>query len=190
MTFPSIPKRVRAALQASLTGQTIAEDRVYKTRITALRPSEYPALGIYTTLELVDPDSIDSAPRIYYVNLTVIIEGELVGPTSGGSTPGPDNPVDDQVDDFVQRVKQVVFQDETLGGVVFDLWVVQTETAVIVDGKEPHGGFRLTLNAFYQVEAFDFDGTLDDFKRADIKHNLGGAQDAADQAEDLQPVET
>lgn len=184
MTETSVPKLVREAIRGVLMNRTVAGASVFKTRMTAIRPKEYPVIGIYTPLELIDQDSIETAPRVYMCFLTVMIETALDGPTPTATTPIPANPIDDLVDDLAQQIKELLFADRTLGGLVYDLWLVQTENAVNVDGDVPLGGFRMTLTARYEVPEFDHDPELGVFARFTSKQNLNASQQPADQAED------
>lgn len=169
---------IRAAVVAALlAGNTVAEDRVAATRIVRWRTRDLPAVAVYTLSESVDPASHLTAPRELERTVDVAIEGAVLGPDG----------VDDALDLLATEVERVMHADPTLGGTAGDAVLLSTEIDLFEDGAGVVGVVRLVYGVTYHTYAPDpaDGGALDDLKTVDVRHDLSGAQAAAEQAHDL-----
>jgi len=169
--------QIRHAAKAALLNQTIAEDRVEATRKVPWRPSELPALAIYTLEETVAPASVETAPRELERRLQLALEGAV----------RVDAAVDDALDAFAVEIERAIHADDTLGGTASDAVLEGTEVlGPFADGDQLVAVIRLTYGVTYYTYAPEAgDDDLDDFKTADVHYDLKGEQEPANQAEDL-----
>lgn len=181
--MPHPRKLIRDAAKALLLGQTVAGTRVHKTRAVPLRGGKLPALTLYTTSEAVDPSSQRTSPRELKRTVQLVIEGAVKA-----TAPGED--IEDALDALAKEVERALHRDESLAGTADDSILTGTEVETAEEGEAVFGVVVLTYAVTYYAFAVDAaDGPQDDFKTADIRHSLGGAQAAADQAHDVVDLE-
>jgi phage tail sheath gpL-like len=173
-------KSIRQAVAAQLTGKTAAATRVFKARVVPFKQSELPAVAVYTPDEEVETTR-STAPRELERVLQLVVEGV----TESGSPAD----VDDTADDLALEIEAAIDADPTLGGTASDVVLARTESDVFSESGKNHGVVRLTFTVYYETYAPMTAPTADDFLTADIRHNLGGAQHPADQANDLVTVQ-
>lgn len=167
-------QQIREAVKARLLNQTAAGSRVSKTRVITYRQLELPAISVYTPVESVEPDeSRNTAPRELTRAAQLIIEG-VVQQTAD---------VDDALDALALEVETAMHADETLGGKADDSLLESTETTLTEDGDRLVGVVRLVYSVVYRTFAPEA-VTLDDFNRANIRYDKGGAVHVDNEAVD------
>lgn len=173
MTHPR--QEIRRAVVRALTGRTAASARVFRSRQTAWRKIDLPAVCVYTLEESVDPKSRQSSARTLERVLQLAVEGVV--------EPGDD--VDERLDALAWEIERAMHADETFGGLVVDSLLSNTEPGIVADGDRVMGAIRLVYTVWFDTEApLPEDMALDDFRRADIRYDLDGEQAPADQRSD------
>lgn len=174
--MPHQRKTIREAIKAAIVaGSTAAGSRVFESRIVPWRTQELPAISVYTDDETVDPDSKSTAPRELDRGLQLAIEVAVIASAD----------VDDALDALAFEIERIMDRDETFGGVCSGSILSTTEFGLKVDGERPMGLMRMVYSVRYFTYAPDADDVpLDDFKTADIVHNLSNEQHENDQAND------
>jgi len=167
-------QEIRHAVATQLTGATAAGTRVFRTRVLPYKRVELPALAVYTPTETVNVD-VDTAPRELERSPELVIEGAV-------KAAGSEN-VDDALDAMALEIENALHADPTFGGVAADAVLSSTELDIIEDGDTLVGLVKLTYKVEYFAPAA-VPPVLDDFKTADIRHNLSGAQHVDNQAHD------
>jgi hypothetical protein len=150
-------KLIRAAIVSRLkSAATMAGDRVFPSRAKQLFEAELPAILVYTKEESAQV-SIE-APREYERSLKVGIEILAQHPDEAL--------LDDLIDDFCDQVERAMFSEETLGGLVTDTLLGETEMDLNTEGKKPIGIARISLTMPYrQYLPGDLTATLNPFER-------------------------
>lgn len=170
-------KLIRNAAAAALLNKTTAADRVLTTRRYPWRPTQLPAIGVYTLEEDVDPESHKSAPRELQRFPRLAIEAVLRVEESN---------IDDQLDDIALAIEKAIAADDTLGGTASDCWLMKTEFDFGNQGDQEIAVARLIFHVTYFAFAPDEDDVaLDALETIDAKYSLKGTQPAGNQAEDL-----
>ena len=174
--MPHLRQAIRAAVVAALVGQTPAGARVIGTRFVPWRPVELPGIGVYTLRERVEEDSRQTAPRELERRLELAIEACVKA----------DEEIDDNLDALALSIERVLHADPTLGGLVSDLVLAQTEVDVLEGADQPIGVIRLVYEVWYFTGAPEAaDVALDDLKTVDVHHDLSAGQELDDQAHDV-----
>lgn len=185
----SIRAAVRESVKKILINATEAGERVYKMRMAPLKARLMPALSIYTLDETIDEESIKTAPRYYQRRLLLQIEGVVAGrgdsERSSAGDEALEDLVDDRLDSLAAEVETALVTDETLGGLVGDLWLSRTELVLMEQGEDTFGVARMTFTVLYETEAINGPAPDGKFITADVRESLSGAQDEADQAHDI-----
>lgn len=149
-------------------------------------------IGVYTLSEAIREDSLASAPR-YYIRLAQVqVVGAIEGRNEDTLALGSEAPsvyLDDQLDDMALAIEKAVLRDETLGGLVRDLWLTTTEISFEERAEKTVGMVTMTFTAEYETLAPIEDDDLDDFLTADIRTDLEGVQADADQSHDVVTLE-
>lgn len=173
--MPAHPRQqIREAVKALLLNQTAAGSRVSETRVISYRKSELPAVSIYIPVESVEPDeSRNTAPRELTRTAQLVIEG-VVQQTAN---------VDDALDALALEIETAMHADETFGGKADDSILESTEATLTEDGDRLVGVVRLVYSVEYRTFAPEA-VTLDDFNRADIRYDKGGAVHVDNEAND------
>lgn len=173
---------IREAVRDRLLGSnTVAEDRVFKSRVLPYGELELPAIAVYSRTEPVDPDSKNTAPRELTRNLQLVIEGVVK----------LSEDVDDALDALALEIERAVDRDPTFGGAASDAILSSTDVTIEEDGDQPTGVVILTYTITYYTQAPEAeDVPLDEFRTADIRHNLGGAVHPDNEARDRVTVPT
>lgn len=167
---------IREAVVAQLLGETAAEDRVYKSRLTPVRAGALPAISVYTDDETIDPESANSAPRELLRTVTVAIEAVAKDREN----------VDDALDDLALEIETAMDADVNLGGTAFDCVLSRIEVGLKAEGDKPHGCIRLEYSVTYHSD-LRVSAPPDEFDTADVRFSLSGEQATADQAHDSLP---
>lgn len=166
---------IREAVKAALLLKTAASDRVFETRLVPYKKMELPAVAVYTLEESVEPDSKTTAPRELTRTLKLAVEACV---REG------DN-VDDAMDAITLDVERAMHADETFGGACGRSVLASTDLTVTEIGDQPVGLALLTYTITYYTFAPDAaDVALNDFARANIRTNLSGTVNPANEAED------
>lgn len=171
---------IRHAVVAQLTGATAAGARVFKARVVPFKQSELPAVAVYTPDEEVET-SRSSAPRELERSLQLVIEGVTES--------GAPSDVDDSADELALEIEAAIDSDTTLNGTATDVLLSRTESDSFAESGKNHGLVRLTFTVYYETYAPMTAPAADDFNTADIRHDLSGEQDTADQAHDRVTVQ-
>lgn len=145
MTHPRTA--IRAAVQALLLNNTIAQDRVYTNRPNPITQqasaragrTEFPAILIYTTSESSTISNV--APREYQRTVEIIVE---CGKEISAATE-----LDEQLDDFAREVENLLLVDDTLGGTAADLRMTGQSMGIVDQGQKVLGVVAITLEADY-----------------------------------------
>jgi hypothetical protein len=167
---------IRDAVTALLTGETVAETRVFKTRMVPYRRAQLPALAVYSLNEPVERGN--AAPKELERRLELAIEGALIG---------TDN-VDDALDDLALEIETAMHADDTLTDTAEDSILSSTELEVVEDGDRTVGLVRLVYSVTYFTHAPET-GALDSFTTGNVKTSLSNEVATADQPEDTITVE-
>lgn len=175
-------KLIRHAVTAALVGSTAAGARVQATRVEPRRPSEIPAIGVYTATEETDPDDVSTAPRELLRQLKLDVVGWVLDSSAV--------PVDDAMDDLAEQIEIAMELDPYFGSTVSESILVATDMQVIAeDGNDPMiGVVRLTYSVTYRTSPVV--GALDDFLRAGVTTRIVGADadNAVSDLVELQPA--
>lgn len=173
---------IRAAVQTALLNRTDASERVYKSRVVPWRERDLPAIAIYTPEESIAADSYTSAPRQLERTVTVVIEIAFKAATG----------VDDEADDIAWQIEKLLHKDETLGGLVSDLRLMNTLLELFETGDQTIASLRMDWDCVYYTNApDDEDGQpYDDFLKLHARHNLEGNVHEDNEAEDAVQVRT
>lgn len=156
---------IRHAVAAALTGATAAGANVYKTRVLPFRRNGLPAVAVYTLTESVRTDE-KSAPRELERRTELVVEGAVQAASTENA--------DDALDALALEIEAALHADPTFGGTAADSILSSTEIDVAGEGEQMIGVVKLTYEVTYYAYA-DVGTTLDDFKTANIRHNLGNA---------------
>jgi hypothetical protein len=162
-------KLIRDNRVAALKNATAAGMRVFPTRLDPLKPTELPAISVYTLSEETDEASADTAPR--EIKRTLELEVRLWVAHSDGVH------LDDAVDALAEQVEAVMDADRYFGGTVSDSYLKKVEMEVDEDTDPLIGVARMFYAATYRTSPAA-PGGLDDFKTVDAKYQLvGGVAD-------------
>jgi hypothetical protein len=158
---------IREAVKALLLGHTNAGNAVYVTRKAPVgAPS--PAIAIYTLGESAADE--DTAPRILKRSLDLMIEVFAAGETA-----------DNQLDDLSVQIEAAMHQDETLGGIVDDCVLSDTEAEFFLEGAKLVGLLRMVYQVTYRQQAFVVeltDPNISDFTDGNVTTDVNSTSDA------------
>lgn len=151
-------KLIRDAVIATLkAGSTAAGQRVFGNRARMILKNELPAILVYTRNEPVEISA--ESPREFKRSLALSIE--LIASADDEDT------LDDVLDDLAEEVENLLFVDETQGGVATDTILGETEIETAADGEKPVGMAKITLTLpYFQRLPADLTGDLDAFETA------------------------
>lgn len=147
-------REIRDAVVAALTGKTVAESRIYKSRRAPIPTAKLPALCVYTDSETVDPATVSTAPRELKRILTLVVEGWISADGANADQ------LDDLFDALALEIETAIDLDDSLGGTVFWCAPAATEFGVTVEGSRPMGCVHIEFTAVYHSELRT--GTQDD----------------------------
>ncbi len=182
--MPHPRKLIRDAAKAQLVNQTAAGTTISTTRVTPWRPQQLPAIAIYMLTDPVQTESMKSAPRELERRPAMVIECALkMSDTFVASNGGN---MDDALDAFEMQVLAAISKDDTLGGTVGDIVIMDSEVEILREGDQLIGVIACPfLVKYHMYMPTDADVTLDDFSTADIRYNVGGEQEQANEAHDV-----
>lgn len=158
------------------TAATPAGDRVISSKMVPWKPSELPGISLYILDEDVDAESAQSAPRQLLRTADLVIIGAV-------RHTGPQRTADD-LDDLAEEIENAIDADPSFGGITNDAVLTKTSIGIPEEGSTELGMIRLVYSVSYWRYSLE-NKTLDDFKTATVKYNLGGTQAPADQAQNL-----
>lgn len=172
-------KLIRQEVQARLWGKTVAEDRVFATRVVPLKGQEVPAISVYALDE--ESDDEESAPRELRRDLDLAIEAWVKHSKSA--------PADDAMDDICEQIENLMHADPYLktaahGELAADMVLASTRLEVIEVGDRLLGIAVLVYAVTYRTLAPEAPELLDEFLTAAAKHRIPGTTDDND-VEDL-----
>ena len=130
----------------------IPSAKVYSSRLRALHNDNLPAILIYTRAE--SAEKFTEAPRQLDRTLELLIEIKVEGLYD----------CDDVVDRFADRVEDLIHQDDSLGELVSDVLLSNTDIEFYNEGAKPFCVARLTFDVRYFtytnkfIEPHDFTG--------------------------------
>ncbi len=133
--------------------------RVFENRMKPIWEAELPAANIYGINESAEIFNV--APREYKRTLNVRID---VVVTADANT-------DDSIDALTRKIEKVLFQNETLDGIVSDVVLGDTEMELDTDGRSLTGLARMTWIVTYFTFAPGDEALegLDDFETVNMK---------------------
>ncbi len=173
-------KAIRNAVVAQLKGvdpawRTAAQGRIYGNRMEPMGAAEtLPIIIVYCVRERVDATWIEAPRRLKRI-LALAIEAAV----------DVDETLDDTLDALAKEIEVAMHRDDTLGGLVADTILTDTEMDLFGDAKRMCGAVRLTYECTYFTEVPDeADMERDDLATADIRYNVGGALEPEDEAGD------
>lgn len=147
MTHPRKQLRhaIRDRLATAIEGAfpTVAEDRVFASRIAPITDDDYPAILIYTREEKDYSEPVDDSLSWRKATMTVVVEGML---RAGES-------VDDKLDDLAEQI-ETAFDGWTIPGFEAANMVLQeTDIDVVTEHvRKPIGAIGLTYAVTYRAK--------------------------------------
>lgn len=177
-------KVIRDAVVAALVGiaptyATSAQERVKTSRKWPWKVRQLPASTVYMLPEDVDvKESKKTAPRELQRMVTMVVESHVLKGNFGS--------VDDAGDAIALEIEKVMHRDPTFGGACAGSILKRTEVDSREEDEETIFMIGLAYEVDYQTPApYDEDAVPDDLVTVDIKTNLAGAQEPANQMEDV-----
>jgi hypothetical protein len=171
--------QIRQTVAQLLTdANTVAQDRVFRSRTTHQRRVELPAIAIYTLS--TESEVADEAPRTIRHASALAVELRLDAATA------PDY-VDDSMDVFRLQVEDVLNYNRDLIPDTEDLTPVGTELGFESSGERVTAVALMSYVVVYRSSAQP-SGT-DSLTSVEATYNLGNAQDPGNQRQDLIPLE-
>jgi hypothetical protein len=162
-----------AVVTALVAAATSAGSRVFPTRVVPWRKTELPAVSVYALDEKSDDQQ--TAPRWLKRTMTLSVEAVV---RQGAN-------VDDALDALALELEAAMHADPTFGDVCGDSTLTGTELEVLEQGDQLFGLLRLTYSVTYDTDApYARDVATDDLETIEAQTSIGGAQAAADRAED------
>jgi len=153
-----IRKHVTALLR-----ENIQNAQVFSSRLRALNNENLPAILIYTRTE--STEKFAEAPRELDRNLELLVEIKVDGLYD----------CDDIVDQFADRVEDLIHQDDSFGELVNDVLLSNTDIEFFNEGAKPFCVARLT----FDVQYFTFTNLYlepNDFNSAEFDLDLNNDQ--------------
>jgi hypothetical protein len=129
-----------------IAGATQAGSRVFSSRSEPITDEEKPALVVWTRRE--NARELGSAPLEYEEEVVTTIELFMKASAS-------DDPIDDQVDDFAQEIKDVLFPNPTLNGKADRGRYRSTDYDQDPDGERITGAAVMAWSYFYHEDAIE-----------------------------------
>lgn len=173
---------IRNAIVAQLiAGDTSAEARVFKSRMTPLRQSQLPAIGVYIDGEEVDDATAYSAPRELKRTLTIAIEAWVNADERLAEK------IDDTFDAIALQIETAMDADDSLTGTCDTSFLSSTEFGIQTATDRPMGCVHLEYTITYHTDLRTAlrDGAFDNFNAAGVDYASAPAQAPADRATDL-----
>lgn len=133
---------IRAQLKARLLNRTDAGSRISTSRARAIWRDGLPAIVIYTSRQ--DWTVQTEGPREYAVHCQLTVE-LYVNETVGG-------PADDEIDALMQRVRDLIAIDRSLGIDGVDVIPISDEADFTEKAQKKLGAATMSFDAFY-IEA-------------------------------------
>ena len=136
----------------TLLRENIQNAQVFSSRLRALNNENLPAILIYTRTE--STEKFAEAPRELDRNLELLVEIKVDGLYD----------CDDIVDQFADRVEDLIHQDDSFGALVNDVLLSNTDIEFFNEGAKPFCVARLTFDVQYftftnlYIEPNDFTG--------------------------------
>ncbi len=140
---------------SDLLRENILNAHVFSSRLRALQSEHLPALLVYTRSEAAE--KFNEAPRELKRTLELLIEIKVDGLYD----------CDEVVDMFAGQVEDLIHRDDSLGGLVDDVLLSDTEIEFFNEGAKPMCVARLT----FDVQYFTFTNTgieIHDFKAVEV----------------------
>lgn len=162
---------IRKSVVEMLRDRTDCADRVFSNRARQLWPEELPAIMVYTRTENVS--EFGSAPRTLRRNLRLAVE--VVAKA--------DDDLDDELDRIADQVESLIQSDDTLGGIVSDIVIQDSEMSLAGQGETLFGSVVMTFQVVYFTEAVSND-ELVDFETLNVKYDLKNSDTETVEAED------
>lgn len=164
---------IREAVQDLLSGETDAEDRVYKTRVVPYRESELPIVAIYMLEESVEQDK-SSGELTRSADMVIEAIAEAI-----------EGRVDDELDDIAQQIEDAIDVDLFMGGNLAEAAALDNTTLeVLEDGEKLLGLVTLTYKVVYRTLAAEDADDADEFLRVKATHQpvgVGETEEVEDQ---------
>lgn len=143
MTHPR--KLIRDQVVLALNGHTDAGLNVWASRVLPVwngrngLEAVMPSILIYTPSDRAEV--FNESPREYRRSLQIAVQLHVLGAD-----------VDDPLDAMAEQVEALLLEDETLGGTVSDLRLVDSEFVFSDEGEREMGAARLMFEATYYDE--------------------------------------
>jgi len=133
-------KQIRDAVISALGGLAATGDRVTAGRARPAGAADLASLGVWTPAE-TSSRAVAGNPPILERPLTLYVEGRV----SKAGAP------DDDLDEIAEQVEAKLGLDITIGGKVFHLQMVGTQTVITAEGDVQVGGVRLEYRMTYRT---------------------------------------
>jgi hypothetical protein len=168
---------IRNAVVAALLQKTAAEDRVIADRNSPWQSKkQLPAISVYTLQEDVEKFNA-SADQHLKRTIALAVQATVVD---------DEETVDDALDALALEIETAMHADETFGDAADESILRGVRLEFPQPTAFPVGVLLMVYSVTYYSDAPDTrDLVLDDFKTADIRTNLGGTQELADEAHDV-----
>jgi len=155
--MPHERKQIRDFVAGLLASPSMHADisGVYPSRQARVHEEEKAVILVYTKSETVEVGV--AAPREYQRTLKLAVE---IARFDGAA-----DDVDDFLDEIALEIEKRILKDETMGGLVADTLLSDTEIDFVADSEKEIGACRLTFDVIYQTQAPREDLTLDSFER-------------------------
>lgn len=172
-------KLIRHAVITMLKGATVAGQRVSGTRRQPIKPSEIPAVFVFTPNDKTDEASKDNSPRELWIDLKLEVAGFVI--LTGNSASDDDQ---DAMDDIAQQIQDAMDVDRFLLGTCWNSILDGTEAGLYSDGDPRIGVVTLTYDVSYSSQPNPPTGLVD-LQRAGVTTKLEGGVIDTPTAQDL-----
>jgi hypothetical protein len=140
--------QIREQVVSELTGLATTGSNIFESRVYPMESAGLPGIIIYTTDEVVEADqsSTTSSGRRLVRFLTLKIEGYAKAETD----------VDDTLDTIAKEIEEKI-AGSTIGGLVKDVVLAETEIELTAESEQPVGRLNLTYQIHYETYEGDVD---------------------------------
>ena len=170
--------KIRRAFVALLKRQrTTVGENVFDSRSIPNWDEKLPAINVYTLGETVEEYAV--SPLEYKRTVTVMVEALASESTEEDCA--------EKLDVICDEIENILHVDDSLGGLVEAIRLVNIDINFEQGGEKPAGAARMTYNAIYLKAAPETakDQKLVDLKTVNIDWDVGTATDPDPEATDV-----
>lgn len=138
--MPHHREAIRDAVVARVTNLTTTGTRVYRSRVFPIASHLLPALLVYCTDEVIEPETLPR-PQKLRRTLTVVIEGYARATAD----------LDETLDDIAAEVETAIGGGPTLGGACKTCQIRSTSIEMVDGGDQPLGTIRMEFAVEYRT---------------------------------------